>query len=124
MIDRKRDPVLSLLHEGKENALSARQLAEILGTSPRAITKKVEGLRQCGAPICASSCGDSGGYYIAVDDCELEAYIARRDRRSKTIAKATTAMRDTLDAMRGQQCLFHQNEKAAPEDGEKNSLVR
>ena len=111
MVERKRDPVLSLLHEGKENAVSAKQLAEILGTSPRAITRKVERLRRGGAPICASSSGDAGGFYIAVDDRELEAYIARRDHRSKTIAKATTAMRDTLDVMRGQQNLFHQNDK-------------
>ena len=116
-------PIIDYIPIGREDAISARKLAELLDTTPRAVTKSIEALRLRKIPICASS-DSEGGYYRPRDANELSSYLAQRNHRARTVAQATLAMTDALDEMRGQESLFHRNEKAAPEDGEKNSLVR
>lgn len=102
--------IVDFIPVGRENALSARQLAEMLDTQTRVVTRSIEAARRRGVPICARSDAE-GGYYRPRDADELSAYLARRNHRARTVARATMAMTDTLDAMRGQQCLFHQNDK-------------
>ena len=92
--------LLDVIPLGRAGALTARQLADILQLKRRTVTKNVEGLRLRGVPICGSSDADNGGFYIAADAAELEAYLAEREHRTRTIRASTTALRETLAKMR------------------------
>ena len=73
---------------GRSSALTARQLADLLDTDTRTITRGIEAARLRGAPICSSSAA------------ELEDYLVERERRTRSIQTGTTAMRETLERMR------------------------
>lgn len=90
---------------GRSGALTARQLSDLLETTPRDVTRAIEALRRRGVPICSSVDPDNGGYYLAADADELAAYIWTRDRRVQHIREPTDALRETLAKMR-------ENEKA------------
>lgn len=80
--------ILDFLHSGASNALSARELAALIGVEPRNITREIEQLRKRGAPICASK----NGYFLASDDFELTNYVRRLKRR-------VGAIQATLDGL-------------------------
>ena len=88
---------------GRSNALTARQLADLLETTPREVTRSIEAQRRRGVPICASVDGDNGGYYLPADANELSSYLAERERRTRNIQMGTTAMRETLERMNGNE---------------------
>lgn len=85
---------------GRSSALTARQLADLLDTDTRTITRGIEAARLRGAPICSSVDPDNGGYYLAASAAELEDYLVERERRTRSIQTGTTAMRETLERMR------------------------
>lgn len=89
-----------LIPVGRSSALTARQLADLLDTTPREVTRSIEASRRCGVPICASSDGDSGGFYRPADAKELAAYLTEREKRTQNIQVVTAAMRATLERMR------------------------
>lgn len=89
-----------LLPVGRSSALTARQLADLLDTTPREVTRSIEASRRRGVPICASVDGDNGGYYLPANAGELVVYLAERERRTRNIQTGTTAMRETLERMR------------------------
>lgn len=85
---------------GRSSALTARQLADLLGTTRREVTRSIEAARLRGAPICSSSDADSGGFYIATGPGELADCIAEREQRTQSIQAVTAAMKETLERMR------------------------
>lgn len=88
---------------GRSSALTARQLADLLETTPREITRSIEAQRRRGMAICSSVDADSGGYYIAGSADELSSYIAERERRTRNIRAGTDALRETLRKMRDEE---------------------
>lgn len=92
--------LLDVLQVGRAGALTARQLADLLETTPREITRSIEAARRRGVPICSSVDPENGGNYLAADADELAAYIWMRDRRVQHIREPTQALQATLDEWR------------------------
>lgn len=115
MLKKMHDPVLLLLHRGRENAQSARQLSAILGAkNPREITKAIERARANGLIVCASSCGSTGGYFFPASEFEATRYLNERRHREHTQMTATQAMQATLDLQRGQMTMWDDTENEPP----------
>lgn len=78
--------ILSLLRHGKENAITGRELARVLGfPNDRFIRIQIRELIAQGKPI-AASIGDPPGYYLASNLQEAQEYI--NDMRSRLINDA------------------------------------
>ena len=90
------------LQTGKDNALTAGKLADLLGCSPRDISRAVEALRRRGVPICAS-CHEPHGYFLAANPKELQEYITSLDGRIKEVRTTRAACMDALEQMHGQE---------------------
>jgi predicted DNA-binding transcriptional regulator YafY len=95
--------LIDIIPVGRSCALTARQLADLLETTPREVTRSIEAARRRGVPICASVDGDNGGYYIPENAKELSTYLARREHRTRNIQNGTAAMRETLMEMQGKE---------------------
>ena len=92
--------IAPLLSEGEETAVTARDLAAMIGVSdPRVITRAIERERLNGIPICA---GDNG-YYLPMDMGELARYLEAFQRRRAQTAATEKALRLALDRMTEQQ---------------------
>lgn len=83
--------IAEFLANGRENARTARQLAEMTGCDARAITIQIEKERREGAPICAA-CGERPGYFIAETAEELQAYCDQLKSRGMEIFKTRQAL--------------------------------
>ena len=97
-----RPPVSSLLRIGKEQAVPAHELAEVLGIDPRQVTLQVNFLRLQGVPICATSDSRGPGYYYPAGPGELAAYTALLRRRILAVRATLEAQEKALDAWTGQ----------------------
>jgi len=62
------------LSTGRENAHTARKLADWTGSKPREVTRQIERARLDGALICATCNAERPGYYLANDAEELTDY--------------------------------------------------
>ena len=94
--------VAPFLDVGEENAITAGDLAILVGVSdPRVITRAIERERLNGIPICASN----DGYYLPSSAAELERYMKAFCRRRNQMRKTEVALRTALDRMTGQQSL-------------------
>lgn len=89
-----------LLAEGRENARTGRELAQIFACNIRDITEQVERERREGRPICAAS-GENPGYYLAADADELETYCNRLKGRAMELFKTRKALVNKLRQIRG-----------------------
>lgn len=87
--------IYELLATGKQNARTARELAEQLKCDIRNITDQIEKERREGRPICAAT-GEKPGYYIATDAKELEQYCDILKGRGIEIFKTRQALVMTL----------------------------
>ena len=90
--------IKELLLEGKENAQSGRDLANIAGLTLRELTAQIERERRAGAPICAHS-GKNPGYYLAASADELQEYCNALEHRAGELNKTRAACLDTLDTL-------------------------
>jgi len=88
--------VSELLGEGRSNARTRQELADLLQCNPREVTKRIEYERQQGAAICASVSAPLG-YYLAGSREELSAYCGSLDRRLRSITTTRDAIRQTAD---------------------------
>ena len=69
--------LLAIIPKGEENAVSMRQLSDLLGFTPRHIRACIESARREGNVICSSD----AGYYIPVNDDELRSFYHRTRAR-------------------------------------------
>ena len=98
--------VASVLCEGRENALTGREICRILGLNDtRDVTVLVEVERRGGVPICATTNSEKPGYFLPETPEELAAYNRSLRRRIKNIAQTLDAMEKSLDDWTGQQRL-------------------
>lgn len=82
--------IAELLNNGKENAISGRELATLLNCNIRDITQQVERERRAKKPICASS-GENPGYYLGNAE-EIEDYCNRLKHRAVELFKTRQAL--------------------------------
>jgi predicted DNA-binding transcriptional regulator YafY len=105
MFDPHKDYVAAVLGVGRENAMTAKELARLFGLSDeRIVTKEIQAERQRGVPVCAS-CGVSAGYFISDSPDEITRYVRTLDSRIKEIHKTRTALLLTADKLSGQTTL-------------------
>ena len=79
------------LGSGKEQAMSARDLARLAGTTKRGVSLEIERERRQGYPICATSNAQRPGYYIPEDKAEMLAYCGRLLHRFMEVAATLEA---------------------------------
>ena len=83
------------LGEGQENARTGRELARLLGTTHRQVTRLIEGERRAGIPICASTAAPMG-YYLASSEDDVRAMCAQLAHRQTEIGRTAAALLATL----------------------------
>lgn len=89
-------PVRDLLSEGKENAIPAKDLTDILGMgSVRELQQEIARERAAGAVI-LSTCQDGGGYYLPATDQEVREFIRTLESRGKNTLLALKSARAYL----------------------------
>lgn len=88
--------IFEMLSTGRENARTARDLAQMTGTDRRSISLLVERERRAGKPICATCDGKTPGYYIAANQIEMMAYCESLRHREREIAKTRKACAATI----------------------------
>ena len=94
--------IASILCTGRENALTAREIARVLGLSDtRHITSLIESERKRGGIICATT-GNPSGYYIPANLDELAEYNKRLRRRIMHTTATLDALQRAADAWSGQ----------------------
>lgn len=96
--------IAELLSRNPAQPITAAELAELLGTSRRHITKQIQIERLHGEPIVAIS-GNPGGYYYAENPEEIKKYIKALRRRCKELDKTQFALFRTYNEAIGQTML-------------------
>ena len=94
--------IYELLGQGRENARTGRELAQVLGCNLRDITEQIEKERRAGFPICAAT-GEVPGYYLAADVEELETYCERLKGRAIELFKTRQALVRALKQLQAQR---------------------
>ena len=90
--------IKELLKTGRDNAITGKELAQLLGLDGRTITALVEKERLSGVPICAA-CDGRQGYYLAENMIELQDYIGRLSHRATKMLNISRALKETLREM-------------------------
>lgn len=89
-------PVRDLLSEGKENAIPAKDLTDLLGLgSVRELQQEIARERAAGAVI-LSSCQDGGGYYLPKNGQEVREFIRTLESRGKNTLAALRSAKNYL----------------------------
>ena len=92
------------LHNGRDNAIPSKVLAEALGyQSIRDLQKQIERERAAGAVILSDPCG--GGYYLSNDPAELRRFTRTLNARARNTIKAAQSAQMALDAATGQESI-------------------
>lgn len=99
--------ITGLIHNGEENAVTARDLAAITGLSVREITAQIARERQAGAVI-LSSCK---GYFLPSSEDEILHFIRTMDSRAKQIFLAARSAKAMLAKVPGQLDIFGEEGK-------------
>ncbi len=86
-----------ILLEGAENAISGKQICQMLDINARDLTQAIERERRAGVPICASTSAPHG-YYLAANQEEMQRYCNSLFHRAGEIHKTRRAC---LKAMEG-----------------------
>ena len=84
------EKLLCVLPDKREDSVSMKELSRRLELSPREVRQFVLDARKVGLPILS----DDFGYWKSEDKKELEDYITRRRRVSKTIVSYTRRMKN------------------------------
>ena len=81
--------VVAHIFTGAERAQTGAELSARLGVSIRCISAAVARERRAGVPICADM---RGGYYLASDAAELDAYLDTLRRRIDKYRRVLSAL--------------------------------
>lgn len=88
--------IFEMLPEGRENAISRRNLMTVLGMSDRSLRLAIAAERRAGALILSSTAVDGGGYYRPANAEEIARFVASMERRAKSTFAAVTEARKAL----------------------------
>ena len=87
------DTVASVLCRGRENALTAREIARITGLPFRSVTLKICAERRAGAPILSDS---RNGFWLAEDETEVKHCVNALHARAAQIHRTARALEKLL----------------------------
>lgn len=79
--------------QGKENAITATEMAKLFECTERDITRQINALRKSGKIIC--SC--ESGYFLPIDDYDIKKFVRQMKSRITDITKATKSAEDYLN---------------------------
>ena len=85
--------VLDCLNEGKENAVTRKQLMMLTGMPDRAVRSEIERLRQ---KYVILNDQDGCGYYIETDKASIARYVRQEESRAKSIFRNLKVARKRL----------------------------
>ena len=91
--------VYELLSTGASNAISARELAQILDTDRRSVSALVERERRAGKPICANCNSRNPVYFIPATRGEMAEYCRQLKHRAGEIYKTRAACLKVLESL-------------------------
>lgn len=89
---RAQDWICDFLSEGRENALSAKELSQILHVQKRTISRAIERARRSGVPILASVDRFEPGYYLPESESEIQEYLKMLRHRLREIHTTESAL--------------------------------
>lgn len=93
--------VMGVLQEGKENAISAKELCDRLGfSSTRDLQYQICRERKAGAVI-LSTCQEGGGYFLPGNNSEVRQFIRTLENRAKNTFAALRSARGFLRQQEG-----------------------
>lgn len=95
--------IAEILHTGKQNPTTGRELADYFNTDIRSITAQIETERRQGQPICANMTGKTAGYFMAGSPEELQQYCNALYRRGGELFKTRRALLNVLEQIAAQQ---------------------
>ena len=94
--------VQKVLRYGRENAITSKELAQMLGfQTVRDLQKQIERERVVGAAILSDPWG--GGYYLLDDSVELLRFTRTLEVRARNTVNAAESAHRALDATTGQK---------------------
>lgn len=99
--------ITGLIHNGEENALTARDLAAITGLSVRDITLQIARERQAGAVILSSG----KGYFLPSNEDEILHFVNAMNSRARNIYLAAQSAKAMLAKVPGQLDIFGEEGK-------------
>ncbi len=95
--------ITDYLPTGKENAISSKALAALLGfDTVRELQRAIERERQSGAVI-LSTCSDGGGYYLSNDPLEIAAFIRTLHNRANNMLRSVESAQVALNNLTEQE---------------------
>lgn len=77
--------VAGVLNVGRQQPITARELAAFFETDQRTVTQEIERERAAGAPILASCSEGCSGYYLPSCEDDRREYLRRLDSRLESI---------------------------------------
>lgn len=93
--------ITEVLHEGRENATTARELAAAFRCDTRDITRQIQTERRAGSPILASVGTGAKGYFLPANEDEREQYHKSLQHRLDEMSATLAALTGTEKARRG-----------------------
>ncbi len=108
-----REQLIALLPTGRNFAISAKQLARELGTTTRVVGQLVEEAIETDGYVIGSACTEPVGYFLIVDEADLEVGCGHIVARAAASFKRVRALERNYAAMnQGQSSLFAEFSKA------------
>ena len=96
--------LLSLIPEGRENAISRETLRRLTGLDDRKIRLEIKRLISQGHVILSSS--SAKGYWQSDNISEIEQFIRESDHRRSTEAKTIEALRSLVAKRKGEDIVY------------------
>ena len=96
--------LLSLIPEGRENAISRETLRRLTGLDDRKIRLEIKRLISQGHVILSSS--SAKGYWQSDNISEIEQFIRESDHRRSTEAKTIEALRRLVAKRKGEDIVY------------------
>lgn len=94
--------ISEILSPGAANALTGKEICNLLGITPRELTAAIERERRKGKPICAAT-GGRPGYFLAENREEMERYCRSLFHRAGEIHKTRKACLKALATLPAQE---------------------
>ena len=89
------------LSVGEENAITAKDLARLLGWNERDVTITVNALRKHGELICRNT---QSGFWLPADDEDIMSFVRQMNGRIKDMQKAMKPAVEYLKTGGGDNC--------------------
>jgi len=99
MDSRKTLQIFELLHVGAENALTLRELVQLIGEDERSIRRRIQAERKAGKLILSDN---QNGYFLPENPADVQRFARSMSRRAAEIAGIARAAEAALADLSGQ----------------------